>query len=285
MGGTVAFALFSTHLITGQIAKVLGASSVGQSDQIYKDISDPYDPRLVEQNTPMPDSNFDPKWAMVIDVGACIGCRRCMHACRQENNISETIYPLWIEICEFDSSAPITSHSDENWTTKYTNSPRPGKRYLPIHCMHCDNPTCAKVCPTGARYRSEDGIVDTHYDSCIGCRYCVTACPYSVNRFNWSKPKFDPKRKINPEVPIRPIGVVEKCTFCAHRVRKGLYPRCVEVCPVKAKRFGNLNDPNSEVSKTLVSFPSNHLLDELGTKPSIHFTRRGAKWDIDGERL
>lgn len=275
---------FSTKLLE-HVTSAVTQSPISQSDQSIQDISDPKDLRLVEQNTRMPVSDYEPKWAMILDVGSCIGCRRCMHACKLENNIAERIYPLWIEVFESNSNVPLTEYSHNSWTQKYTDSPRQGKRYLPIQCMHCENPPCVKVCPVGARYKSEDGIVDTRYDRCIGCRYCVTACPYSVNRFNWFKPEFDPERKINPEVPVRPIGVVEKCNFCAHRIRKGLYPRCVEVCPLKVRRFGNLNDPESDVSKIIASFPSKRILEELGTMPSIYYTTYGVKWDDEGNKI
>ena len=251
---------------------------------IIKDIEDPYDPRLVEQNTRMPEPSPNPKWALVIDVGACIGCRRCMYACRLENNIPETIYPLWIQVFEADAETPLSELSRENCTPEYTSSPKPGKRYIPVQCMHCDNAPCVKVCPTGARYKSEDGIVDTNYYRCIGCRYCMVSCPYSANRFNWYKPVFREGRELNPEVPVRPVGVIEKCTFCSHRVRKGYYPRCVEVCPVKARRFGDLNDPESEVSKILEEVPSIQLLQELGTQPRIYYITRGVKWNEEGEK-
>ncbi len=279
-GSALVLGLFSADIISKRIVK-----AVGKKERGITPITDVYDPRLVEQNTRMPTVSSKPRWGLVIDIGACIGCRRCAYACKLENNISEKIYPLWIEVFESDADTPLNDFSRGNWTTKYTESPRPGKRYMPVQCMHCDNPPCAKVCPVGARYKSEDGIVDTRYERCIGCRYCVVACPYNANRFNWYEPEFHPGRKLNPEVPVRPVGVVEKCTFCSHRVRKGLYPRCVEVCPVKARRFGDLNDPESEVSKILRSWPTFRLLEEQGTEPSIFYATRGVKWGPNGEKL
>jgi molybdopterin-containing oxidoreductase family iron-sulfur binding subunit len=222
------------------------------------------------------------KFAMVIDVGACIGCRRCMWGCQKENNISGAISPLWIEVFELKSNVEVTGHPSlqdlkEGATTSYTESPRPRRWYLPVQCYHCDNPTCVKVCPTGATYKDKDGLVLMDYDRCIGCRLCVVACPYSARRFNWFKPEVPPE-ETNPLVPVRPLGVVEKCTFCVHRVRQGKLPRCVEVCPVRARHFGNLNDPESEVSKLLEANLSFRLLEEVNTSPSTWYITRGKKW-------
>ncbi len=222
------------------------------------------------------------KFAMVIDVGACIGCRRCQWACKEENNIPDTISPPWIEVFELKDEVDVTGHPSleelkEGATISYTESPREGRWYLPVQCQHCDNPPCVKVCPTGATYKDKDGLVPINYDQCIGCRYCVVACPYNARRFNWFEPEVLAE-KVNPLVPVRSLGVVEKCTFCIHRVRRGELPRCVEVCPVRARHFGNLNDPESEVSKILKSYRSFRLLEEVNTAPQIWYITRGKKW-------
>jgi molybdopterin-containing oxidoreductase family iron-sulfur binding subunit len=224
----------------------------------------------------------DNKFTLVIDVGACIGCRRCMWACKEENNIPDTISPLWIEVFELNTTVSMTGHPSaedlkEGVTTSYTESPLEGKWYLPVQCYHCDNPPCVKVCPTGATFKDKDGLVLINYERCIGCRTCVVACPYSARRFNWFEPEVSPD-DINPLVPVRPVGVVEKCTFCVHRTRLGKLPRCVEVCPVRARHFGNINDPESEVSKILKSNPSFRLLEEVNTGPNIWYITRGKKW-------
>ena len=222
------------------------------------------------------------KFAMVIDVGACIGCRTCMWGCKDENNTPDSISPLWIEVFQLNLEGGVTAHPSpedlkKGATTSYTKSPLPGKWYLNVACNHCSNPPCVKVCPTGATYKDPDGIVLMHYERCIGCRLCVVACPYSARRFNWVKPVV-PADKINPLVEVRPIGVVEKCTFCSHRTRNGKLPRCVEVCPVRARHFGNLNDPESEVSKLLEENLSFRLLEENNTEPNIFYITRGKKW-------
>ena len=222
------------------------------------------------------------KFVMVIDVGACIGCRICVWACKKENNIPDTISPPWIEVFELNTGGDVTGHPSpqdlkEGATTSYTEAPRQGRWYLPVQCYHCDNPPCVKVCPTGATYKDKDGLVLMDYDRCIGCRLCVVACPYSARRFNWWKPEVPPD-EANQLVPVRPLGVVEKCTFCVHRVRRGKLPHCVEVCPVRARHFGNLNDPESEVSKILRSNMSFQLLGEVNTAPQIWYITRGKKW-------
>jgi molybdopterin-containing oxidoreductase family iron-sulfur binding subunit len=222
------------------------------------------------------------KFAMVIDVGACIGCRTCMLACKEENNTPDTISPLWIEIFELGSRVDLTGHPSpqdlkEGATTSYTESPREGKWYLPVQCNHCDNPPCVKVCPAGATYKDRDGLVLMDYDRCVGCRLCVVACPYSARRFNWWKGEV-PAEEVNPLVPVRTVGVVEKCTFCAHRTRRGKLPKCVEVCPVRARHFGDLNDPESGISRTLEATLSFQLLEEVNTEPNIWYITRGKKW-------
>jgi molybdopterin-containing oxidoreductase family iron-sulfur binding subunit len=222
------------------------------------------------------------KFSMVIDVGACIGCRKCQWACKEENNIPDTIAPPWIEVFEMKDEVELTSepsHEDltTGATTAYSQSPREGHWYLPTACHHCDNPPCVKVCPVGATYKDKDGIVLMDYKRCIGCRICVVACPYSARRFNWLKPEV-PAAQVNPLVPVRPLSVVEKCTFCVHRVRRGRLPRCVEVCPVQARHFGDLNDPESHPNKMLRTNRGVRLLSDLNTHPNIIYVTRGKKW-------
>ena len=230
------------------------------------------------------DTEVDPskKFGLVIDIGACIGCRTCMWACKEENNTPDTISPLWIEVFQLDSETDLTGHPSydelrKGATTSYTQSPQDGKWYMPVACFHCDNAPCVKVCPTGATYKAKDGLVLMDYEKCIGCRLCVVACPYSSRRFNWHKPSGYGEN-INDLVPKRPMGVAEKCTLCVHRTRRGKLPRCVEVCPVQARHFGDLNDPNSEISQILKQNMSFRLLEEMNTQPSVRYIMRGRKW-------
>ncbi len=227
-------------------------------------------------------ANPENKFGMVIDVGACIGCRTCQWACKEENNISDIINPPWIEIFRLHEeegilSTPSIEELKAGATTSYTESPEEGQWYLPVQCNHCENPPCVKVCPTGATYRAEDGLVLMDYDKCIGCRFCVVACPYSNRRFNWEKPDI-PKKDINSKVPVRPVGVAEKCTFCVHRTRLGKLPRCVIACPMRARHFGNFADPESEVSLLLEESLGFRLLEELNTEPRIFYITRGKKF-------
>jgi len=222
------------------------------------------------------------RFGLVIDVGSCIGCRTCQWACKEENNIPDTISPPWIEVFEMKIRQGLNvevspEDIEAGVTTSYTKSPLKGRWYLPVACNHCDDAPCVKVCPVGATYKAKDGIVLIDYDKCIGCKFCVVACPYSARRFNAFIPEI-PEDKINPLVPVRFEGVVEKCTFCVHRTRRGVLPRCVEVCPVFARHFGNLNDPESEVSLLLNSNHYFQLLPELSTGPNMRYIQRGKKW-------
>jgi molybdopterin-containing oxidoreductase family iron-sulfur binding subunit len=222
------------------------------------------------------------RYVMVIDAGACIGCRRCAYGCKTENNVPDTISPPWIEVFQLKNEVDLTGQPSledlkTGATTSYTDSPQAGMWYMPTQCNHCDNASCVRVCPTGATYKTEDGYVLMDYEKCVGCRFCVVACPYSARRFNWIKPQLN-QEDVNPLVPVRPVGVVEKCTFCVHRTRNGKLPRCVEVCPVGARHFGNINDPESEVAKILHDTPNFRLLEELNTDPNIHYIVRGKKY-------
>lgn len=205
------------------------------------------------------------RWAMVIDQDLCTGCEYCTMACRAENDV----------------------HPEISWN-KVIRMGAIGERevFLPRPCMHCEQAPCVDVCPVKASYHRSDGIVMTDYDRCIGCRYCEVACPYLARAFNWET--FD---EPNPAVPKwgqpgverRPRGVVEKCTFCFHRIDRGLAvgltpgvdseatPACVVECPVGARKFGDLNDPESEVSKLLQRHPSYRLREDLGTGPRVYY--------------
>lgn len=221
------------------------------------------------------------RYGMIIDAGACTGCRQCIYSCKEENNIPNAPIPMsWIETFEMDEQESITElhsvHPSES-KTSYTKSPIPGKWYLSVNCLHCEDPPCVKVCPVGATFKAEDGIIEVNYDKCIGCRQCMAACPYNARSFNWGKPDIQ-EDQLNSEVPVRPSGVVEKCTFCQHRVREGRPPRCVEVCPVGARHFGDLNNSDSRVSRLLRANITSVLLSEMSTKPNLLYVTGGRKW-------
>ncbi|SCY29560.1 4Fe-4S dicluster domain-containing protein [Desulfoluna spongiiphila] len=226
-----------------------------------------------------------PQYAMVIDLQRCVGCGGCSVACRNENNVPDGIY----------------------WSNKITETvgtfPDVRFHYLPTLCNHCENAPCVRGCPTGAMHKLSNGITMHDPDKCIGCKYCEFNCPYGVIYFNWRSPHpswrdaepliegctFSPSEVTqkaggkaipyyNPDreetLPgIRPKGVVEKCTFCDHRVEKNLLPYCVEACPADARIFGDISDPKSKVSKLLGKFRPFRLREHLGTNPRVFYIR------------
>ena len=226
-----------------------------------------------------------PKWGMVIDLKKCTACKACVVACQAENNIplagpNQTFMGRSIHWME------LISHIEGEYPhTKIKLIPRP--------CFHCDNPPCIKVCPVRATYKSEEeGIVGQIFPRCIGCRYCTTACPYTVRYFNWEKPEWPEMMKnlLNPDVSVRPKGVVEKCSFCYHRLVKlrekakaegkdfspdEYVPACVQTCPSQAMFFGDLSDPNSRVSILARSNRAFRIMEELGTEPKVIYLAEG----------
>jgi molybdopterin-containing oxidoreductase family iron-sulfur binding subunit len=165
------------------------------------------------------------------------------------------------------------SHADAYYQPKEV--PEDGHFYVPVACQQCRNAPCTKVCPTGATWTDPDGIVVVDYDWCIGCRYCMAACPYGARHFNWGEPTI-PSGQLNPKTHVlgnrpRPKGVVEKCTFCIQRTRNGRYPACVEVCPVGARKFGNLLDPESEIRYIIEHKRVLVLKEDLNTVPKFFY--------------
>lgn len=206
------------------------------------------------------------KWGMAIDVDKCTGCRICAYACRDENNIGRDSGFGWIELHKIDRGTMSVDNSD----TTYTEAGDPDSWYLPHACMQCEDAPCVASCPVQATWQEDDGIVVVDYDKCIGCRYCMVNCPYDARYFNWTAPSV-PAGDQNEAVPMRDSGVVEKCTFCVHRTRKGLLPACVEACPVGARTFGDLNDEESPVSRLLRTRVTVRLKEHLGTKPRVFY--------------
>ncbi len=214
------------------------------------------------------------RYAMVINIARCVGCRRCVYACMKENNLSRSPQIQYIKVLEM-SKGSINLLTSKHY---YPENEIASKDffYMPVQCHQCENPPCVKVCPVKATWKEPDGIVVVDYNWCIGCRYCEAACPYFARRFNWTKP-YIPKEEINLEMGylsnrIRYMGVMEKCTFCLHRSRKGRYTACVEACPTGARKFGNLNDPNSEVRKIIEKERVYVLKEELNTVPRLFYS-------------
>jgi menaquinone reductase, iron-sulfur cluster-binding subunit len=219
-------------------------------------------------------------WGMVIDLDKCTGCGACITACKEENNIPQQ-NPGEMAYRRAISWMDMVSEVEGEF-------PNVRVKFFPRPCMQCDRPPCTKVCPVHATYRTEEGLVAQIYPRCIGCRFCMAACPYTVKYFNWSKPQWsgDMEKACNPDVSIRSAGVVEKCTFCVHRIQKGkerakaegrelreedVIPACAETCPAKAIYFGDLNDPNFKVAKLSKSERAFTLLEDLGTEPKVYY--------------
>jgi menaquinone reductase, iron-sulfur cluster-binding subunit len=241
-----------------------------------------------------------PKWSMVIDLEKCIACQACSIACRFENN-TPVVAPEQAEMgraVRWNDVFPLPINSAEE-TGEYPNVTT---RYIPRPCMHCENPPCVKVCPVGATFINEEGIVEQNYARCIGCRFCTVACPYGVRYFNWFAPQWEAPldEHLNPDrvegrgllegPAVRPRGVVEKCTYCIHRLAKvraraeaesrefradEYVPACVQTCTGKARFFGNLEDPNSAVSQLTKSTRAFRVLEEVGTHPKTIYLREG----------
>ncbi len=219
---------------------------------------------------PLPGVHF----AYALNISRCVGCRRCVHGCVEENNQSRDPEVQWIRVLEMDQERGIDFHHANPYYDPET-VPRDGHFYLPVACQQCENPPCVKSCPVGATWREDDGIVAIDYDWCIGCRCCISACPYGARRFNWAEPQLAAD-EMNPDTHYlgnrpRPKGVVEKCTFCVHRTREGRYPKCVEVCPTGSRKFGNLLDPDSEIRYILEHKRVVVLKNELNTRPQFFY--------------
>ncbi len=208
------------------------------------------------------------KWVMVIDLEKCIGCSACTIACKAENHLPPGVV-----------YRPVL---DEE-IGEYPNVTR---RFTPRPCMQCDDPPCVPVCPVGATYKRPDGIVEIDYNRCIGCRYCIPACPYAARTFDFGEfytdgtPERAPYEKAaSPEYGrawVRrgqksPIGNVRKCQFCIHRLEAGMLPACVTTCIGEATYFGDKNDPDSLVSELIASTRVHRLKEELGTEPKVYY--------------
>lgn len=213
------------------------------------------------------------EFAYALNLGTCIGCRKCVHACVKENNQSRNPGIQYIRVLKLKKGSLNLNNAEHYYDSK--NVPEEGYYYMPVQCQQCANPPCVKVCPVKATWQEKDGIVAIDYNWCIGCRYCETACPYWARRFNFSEPTLA-KEDINPNMAYlanipRHKGVVEKCHFCLHRTRQGKFPACVEVCPAGSRKFGNLLDPNSEVAQILKQKRVYILKEELATLPRFFY--------------
>jgi molybdopterin-containing oxidoreductase family iron-sulfur binding subunit len=210
----------------------------------------------------------DHKWSMVIDLEKCIGCQYCIWSCQATNDVPE---------------------DEMRWNVGFPERTESGTDFFMTRpCMHCQDAPCVKVCPVGATWIREDGIVAMDYTRCIGCRYCEVACPYDARRFNWhvseAENPYEPTWG-SPEVERRPRGVIEKCTFCVQRIDRGVEqgltpgvdyaatPACVNACPVGARVFGDLKDPESPISQYMDQHETFRLREDFGTEPNVHYVQ------------
>jgi molybdopterin-containing oxidoreductase family iron-sulfur binding subunit len=214
------------------------------------------------------------EFGYALDISRCIGCRRCVYGCMEENNLSRDPQVHWIQVLEMEEDKGVDFlHS--NLYYNHEEVPVEERFYLPVACQQCKNPPCVKTCPVQATWQEPDGIVVVDYNWCIGCRNCMAACPYGARHFNWGEPTV-PAEAVNTDTHylgnrLRYKSTVEKCTFCIQRVREGRYPKCVEVCPVGARKFGNLLDPDSEIRYILRNKRVLVLKEDLNTQPKFFY--------------
>ncbi|MDD2914621.1 MAG: 4Fe-4S dicluster domain-containing protein [Gallionella sp.] len=275
-------------------------------ERLEKRYTAKYEKKTTVSNVPAPE---DTLFGYALDISKCIGCRRCVHACVDENNQSRNDPEVqWIQVMKIpkgnfafsadklEKGYPETSQFGDYGVQVGGNAhtrvggigteeaqshfddlvtPDNDHFYVPVQCQQCEKPPCVKACPVRATFRDSAGVVLIDYNWCIGCRMCQLACPYQARRFNWGEPNL-PKEEMNPHTHYfgnrpRMRGVMEKCTFCAQRTREGRNPACLEACPVGARKFGNLLDPESEVRKILATKRVFRFKEEFGTYPKFFY--------------
>ena len=208
-----------------------------------------------------------------LNISKCKGYRKCVDACVEENNQGRDTQIQYIRVLEMERGSMNLEESNHYYDPETV--PQKGKFYMPVQCMQCENPPCVRACPVKATWKETDGVVVIDYDWCIGCRYCMTACPYWARHFNWNEPELPPE-ELNPVTHYlgnrpRSKGVMEKCMFCIQRTRKGKQPACMEACPTGARVFGNLLDPESEIRYILENKTVFRLKEDLGTEPKFWY--------------
>ena len=265
-----------TTAATGAAAAV---ASTGLPVPVQAQEAEPELPPLAADSSPLLRMQHDLKralkkpleqrrWVMVIDLRKCIGCHACTIACIAENKLPPGVVYRPVLEEEIGTYPHVT------------------RRFIPRPCMQCDNPPCVPVCPVNATWKRPDGIVEIDYDACIGCRYCITACPYSARVSDFGEFYTDntPKRQAYEEAPNfeygkqwprkegqSPIGNARKCHFCIHRLDEGMLPACVTTCVGLATYFGDANDSESLVSELVASPRVMRLKEEMGTEPKVYY--------------
>jgi len=246
---------------------VAGVGTLG----VMQDVDAKGEPAAAGGSFPTPDYDWTQhQWGYGIDATKCIGCLRCVEACKRENDVAGDAHHFrtWVEryvYLEGEDSPRIDSHHDPvnieasgsereyRFANRYKDAKVEKAFFVPKICNHCTHPACVQVCPTGATYRTKDGVVLIDHKYCIGCQYCVQACPYGARYFNERK------------------GVSDKCTWCYHRITKGLQPACVEVCPVGARVFGDMKDKQSPMSQFVRNNRTRVLKPETGNAPNVYY--------------
>jgi len=220
---------------------------------------------------------------MVVDLDRCSGCQACVVACQAENNI-----PLNTDDRFRQRRAFEWIRVERYWDGEFPNVKA---RFLPMFCQHCNNAPCEPVCPVYATYHNNEGLNVQVYNRCIGTRFCSNNCPYSVRYFNYWEPVWPEtlRNQLNPDVSIRSRGVMEKCTFCVQRIRKGertakkehravkdgeVNPACAQACPTGALVFGDIHDPESRVSKLIGDKRAYRIYEDQGVEPNVHYLKK-----------
>ncbi|MEO5331391.1 MAG: 4Fe-4S dicluster domain-containing protein [Magnetococcus sp. YQC-5] len=218
---------------------------------------------------PLPETSF----GMALNLSRCIGARDCVQACVKENNCGRNDSLENIRVLSLPRGSWELTDSNHYYAPSHV--PEGDRWYLPVQCQQCDDPPCVQNCPVNATWKEPDGIVVIDYDWCIGCRACAVSCPYWARHFNWQKPAI-PSQEMTTETHYlgnrpRPMGVMEKCTFCIQRSRKGQMPACLEACRTGARIFGNLLNPESEIRRVLSTRPIYRFKEDKGTKPRFFY--------------
>ena len=201
------------------------------------------------------DGKPGPYWAYAVDTTRCIGCCACMRACRDENDVPEGAFRTWVERYRIhdDGTVAVDAANGNNHVFEPVAGDVNRAFFVPKLCNHCEKSVCNQVCPVGAAYTTPDGVVLVDQKHCIGCGYCVQACPYGSRFINHEK------------------HVADKCTFCYHRITQGMAPACVQTCPREARLFGDLNDPKSRLSILMTQRPYRLIKPEMGTHPKCYY--------------
>ncbi len=203
------------------------------------------------------------RYGMAIDMARCFGCQTCAAACKIANNLPANL--AYNVVHTIGGTAIDTAAG---------TFPNCTLDFRPVQCQHCENPVCVSVCPTGATFQDEDGIVGVDNELCIGCESCIKACPYHVRTLLATEPEYYLDVVVGEfDAPTHKTGTVEKCTFCKNLIDRGEEPACMQLCPGRARYWGDLDDPESEVSKAIVGREYEFYLESEGTKPKVYYLK------------